>query len=155
MCLFKILKYVSGLIFIFIVLVVLFIIIICEIVGTSPDLSEITKDYEQYKEVFARVAEKELFSKPEYTRITKEDYDTSNEDLVLLFEQLGYIEIYDFSDNTAYFNKYNSIWDFAGLVYSRVSDMGSSDKAPYYCKFLDDNKQWEYQNTILRPKSNN
>lgn len=137
-------------ILIFILILALFILL-CKCDNSVPDLREITEDYEQYEEVFLRVAESELFSESGGTCITNRDYDKSNDDLVLIFEQLGYKEIFDFSDNEAYFNKYNSTWDFVGLVYSRTSKSETGITPIYYCKFMDDNKQWQYQNTRARP----
>ena len=102
--------------------------------------------------MFVRVAENELFSKEGHTRIIYSDYDKSNEDLVFIFDRLGYAEIYDFGGGDAYFNKFNSIFDFAGLVYYKKSQKNINHAAPFYCEFLDDNEQWEYQNTMLSPR---
>lgn len=101
------------------ILILLSINCICLAIHIDDSKTEwvenIYSDFENYGEVFQRVAENETGGG--YHVITAKDYEKENKDLKFIFEELKYKEIKVNIKHNVFFNKYHTGLAFRGLVY--------------------------------------
>lgn len=76
-------------------------------------------DITAYPEVFIGIMDDNNWWSYGYKKITKQNYDKTNDNLVFIFEELGYVEIYSDGLMNVYFDKYGENFSFFGVVYLR------------------------------------
>lgn len=77
--------------------------------------TSIRDDYITYKGNFESIIS--LFPDDDYYKITSENYDKSNNNLCLIFEELQYSKIYSDYKGNVFFDKFGDGLSFHGLVY--------------------------------------
>lgn len=73
------------------------------------------KDFEQHQELFEEIVE--MFPIGKYQKITGGNYDSNEDTLNYVFNELHYTEIYSDYQGNVFFNKFEKGANFKGLVY--------------------------------------
>lgn len=120
-------------------LIIILLLLLFRTYNTEEWYESLRKDYTNHKTQFENVSN--LFDFDSYYKVDRKNYDRTNSDLVFIFKNLGYKEIYTDGMGNVFFNKFSEGSTFRGLVFVTNPNyvIGIPESETIY---ISDNAEW-------------